>query len=56
MDAAWPEKKPGKVPFLKDFCQILHLSPYWTDLQPTITSAPPVCAQLFNQPLKKKEM
>jgi hypothetical protein len=27
VDAAWPEKKPGKEPFLKDFCQTLPLEP-----------------------------
>jgi len=52
VDAAWPAKKAGKEAFLKDFCQTLHLSPYWTDLQPTITHAPTVCAQAFSQPLK----
>jgi hypothetical protein len=52
LDAAWPEKKPGKEVFLKEFCQTLQSSPYWSDLKPTITAAPPVCAQVFSQPFK----
>jgi len=53
LDAAWPAKRPGKEAFLKEFCQMLKDSPYWSDLKPTITNAPAVCAEVFNQPFKK---
>jgi len=54
VDTAWPAKKPGKDAFLKDFCGTLHLSPYWPDLQPTVTHAPQACVEAFSRPLKSQ--
>jgi hypothetical protein len=43
-DETWPPERPGKDKFLVDFCSQLKTSPYWPDLEPTVQSAPPACA------------
>lgn len=43
-EETWPPERPGKDKFLADFCSQLKTSPYWPDLEPTVQSAPPACA------------
>jgi len=44
VDASWPEGKPNKDEFLKEFCGQLAKSEYWEDLRTQIGSPPPACA------------
>jgi hypothetical protein len=43
LDEAWPPETPGKEKWLGDFCSMLKRSPYWPDVEPSITNLPQVC-------------
>jgi len=43
-DEAWPAHRQGKITFLSGFCSQLKTSAYWPELEKTIPSAPPSCA------------
>ncbi|MGD0893787.1 MAG: hypothetical protein ABR923_19870 [Terracidiphilus sp.] len=43
-DEAWPAQRTDKDKLLAGFCSQLKTSPYWPDLQTTISNAPPSCS------------